>query len=79
MYGKKIRRQPNNLMHVIRMEGCKYDALRPYFDWCDSTYGVTQYINYSFVFHWSFAVGMKYSYMFFKSKNDAMQFKLVWG
>lgn len=77
IYGKILKTQ-SNLYHCIKMEYMNYDILPKITEWCNLHYGKVSYSSFHLTRHWYFRQGTKFCYFFFKTKEDAMLFKISW-
>ena len=69
--GKRLAHQPKYLQHgfKININQEDYSSISEKDDWCNKTFGYSQYINYEFKFHWMRSYGTKYVYYFFKKNG----------
>lgn len=93
--GRKLRSQPHNLNYVLYIDMYDYDVWRVFrgkmneiVDWCNETYGKildedkyfgTGYPEKYLTYNWRLLYGTRYAYFMFKTKEDALKFKLVWA
>jgi len=88
--GKKLKTQPRNLVYGYRFDDFKFfyrinnenkfeNIITEINGWCNDTYGQDYVWSLTGPYHnWKYICGTRYFYYFFKSKEDAILFKMTW-